>query len=160
GVEFDALMEDVDVNWRQLIDVAGGALKMQLRSWPWWKFAGVTSLLGVLVACGLAMREPTRYVATARIQLTSPPGDNLGLRQMAMIEQEVLSDSGLEQLIREPSLNLYEADQQKSMEAAVAHMRRDLRFWREPDGGHRQWIFDLEFRYPVRAKAQAATHAL
>jgi hypothetical protein len=36
GEEFDALLEDVEPNWKQFCDVLGGAVKMQMANHAAW----------------------------------------------------------------------------------------------------------------------------
>ena len=53
GVEFDALMEDVEPGWRQFADVLGGAVRMQMKSQTaYLKLVGAMAVMGAVVAAG------------------------------------------------------------------------------------------------------------
>jgi hypothetical protein len=56
GAEFDALMEDVEPDWRELANVLGGALLMQLKNEvAYWKLAAVMAAIGALAATGISL---------------------------------------------------------------------------------------------------------
>ena len=73
GPEFDALMEDVEPDWRELANVWGGALKMQMKSeTAYWKLAGVMAAIGAVAALGISVRVPERYESSAVLRVTVP----------------------------------------------------------------------------------------
>jgi uncharacterized protein involved in exopolysaccharide biosynthesis len=70
GREFDALLEDVDPGWRELIDVATGALKMQIRTLA--TIQVLCTLAGGIVGGAIAMRTPQLFASSATILFTAP----------------------------------------------------------------------------------------
>jgi hypothetical protein len=64
GAEFDALMEDVDADWRELANVLGGAVKMQ------WKNGAILVTVCGMVALGISAVMPRPYVSTAVLRAT------------------------------------------------------------------------------------------
>jgi uncharacterized protein involved in exopolysaccharide biosynthesis len=70
GREFDALLEDVEPGWRELIDVATGALKMQIRTLA--TIPVLCTLAGGIVGGAIAMRTPRLFSSSATILFTAP----------------------------------------------------------------------------------------
>jgi hypothetical protein len=50
GDEFEALIEDAHGDWRALVDVLKGAVKMQFSRWGLGRIAAVTTLAGTAIA--------------------------------------------------------------------------------------------------------------
>jgi hypothetical protein len=79
GAEFDALLDDANVRWRDLADVLRGAFIMQLTS---WKSYGKTAVAAAVACAILALAGsfliPERYESKAvmRISPQSPPADS------------------------------------------------------------------------------------
>jgi hypothetical protein len=97
--EFDALLDDVAPTWRTLLDVFGGALKMQMKAWSAWKIVAAFAVVGVAGAIVFSLAIPDRYVSTAVIKI----GD--GQRPWsAGTLQQVVSRSFLSKLINEQDL--------------------------------------------------------
>src|SRR5580658_1625095 len=84
--EFCALLDDVPPTWRTLLDVFGGALKMQMKVWSPWKIVAAFALAGVVSATAFSLIVPDRYVSTAVVKI----GDGQR-RKMATTLQQVES---------------------------------------------------------------------
>lgn len=85
GAEFDALAESVEPDWRELVNVLGGALKMQMKNTL--MLATCMAVLGALAALGVSSRLPERYVSTAVLRVT--PADDLQIRQAIWKQRHV-----------------------------------------------------------------------
>jgi capsular polysaccharide biosynthesis protein len=150
GVEFDALMEDVEPDWRELANVLGGALKMQMKSeTAYWKLAAVMAAIGAVMALGVSLRVPERYESSAVVQVTVPAANQWTADDVEMYKQEILSRNSLAELIQRSSLDLYKSER-KTMPISdvVERMRRDIQISRSGDK------MTIAFTYPDREKAQ------
>ena len=154
GVEFHALLEDVDPGWRELLDVLRGAIIMQITARPsYFKIAGAMAVLGAAIALVASFGWPGRYVSSAVVR-----GDKHAAEQLQRIQQEILSRSSLAEMIQRPSLDLYRAERSREpMEDIIEQMRRDIRIqW----AGGPAPTLNISFNYPDREKAQAVMRDL
>jgi capsular polysaccharide biosynthesis protein len=156
GVEFDALMEEVEPDWHELLNVLGGALKMQIKSeTAYWKLAAILAAIGAAVALGMSLRLPPRYVSTARLQVTVPPSNQQAAVDIQTFQSEILSRASLAELIQRPTLNLYAGERQRlPLIDVVERMRSDIQITRT-DGG-----LNIAFAYPDREKARSVVREL
>jgi hypothetical protein len=143
-VEFDALLEDINPGWLEFADILRGALTMQMtKATTYLKLAGGLAVAGVIVAAAISLGVSGRYVSSAVIQMTEPQDplrpaskDALDERvafQLEEFEQEMLSNTSIEAMIR--SLDLYRAERRRVPIGDVAEQMRsrDLRFqWMTP----------------------------
>ena len=146
GDEFDALLEEADADWRQLLNVFGGAMKMQIHSGNAWKWiAGLAAACAVL-ATAAPLANPS-YVSTAVVRCST--------ERLFVAQDKVLSRTSLAGLIL--SLDLYREERARQpLEQIVYRMRtHDLRLDRAGDSTLR-----LTFAYRDRAKAQAVVREL
>ena len=161
GVEFDALMEDVEPDLRELSNVLGGAVKLQLQCGTGlWKITGAMALLGMVVAMGAWKIAPERYLSSAVIRVTQPAGVAPGqvAHDLEMMQQEILSRSSIAELIQRPSLDLYRGERQRiPMEDVIEEMRHDIKVTRAAGEG---MAFKVSFAYADRFKAQAVVREL
>ncbi len=129
---------------------------------------------GLVVATVVAFFWPDTYVSTATLRITPPAttliqadfGTQMSQRLNDM-QNEILSRTTLEDIIRKPALDLYKRDQSvKPMEDVVAKMRKDInvRLSGSPmingDGRTVASAFTIEFRYPERLKAERVVEEL
>jgi hypothetical protein len=165
GVEFDALLEEVNPDFRELLNILGSALKIQLtRGTGYLKFAAGLAVVGAMVAAGVSFTAPHRYVSTAVLRVTpeqranNAPMDRNATWELPAEQEELLSRSSLEEKIQRPSLNLYPSEREcMPMEEIVQRMRRDIDIsW--PQGPQPQ--VTIAFAYPDREKTQAVTREL
>jgi hypothetical protein len=179
GVEFQALLEDVNPGWREFTDVLRGALKMQMtNATTYLKLAGGLAVVGAIVATAVSFSFPRIYQSTAVIRVAEPQNPQRAAstvsqdalqehvtHQLLQIEQEVLSRTSLEGLITQPRLDLYrEARTRDPMEDIVQRMRnRDIRIYtaNAPHGvtGTGRALA-ISFSSPDQQKAQAVVRAL
>jgi LPS O-antigen subunit length determinant protein (WzzB/FepE family) len=155
GNEFQALLEDVNPGWRELFDVLGGAIKMQLTNGAtYWKLAAAFALAGMLIATVASFVIPKDYHSTAVLRMQNTDG-------LAEAERKVLSRTSLAQIINDPALNLYPADRaSKPLEDVVEYMRMraiHINVIHTKDGAN---AIQLSFRYPDKNKAQAVVRRL
>jgi LPS O-antigen subunit length determinant protein (WzzB/FepE family) len=73
GAELDALVEDIQPQWKDLFNVLLGALRMQMTTWNSMKLVSAVALAGALAAGVFAFRIPERYVSTAVMRI-APAG--------------------------------------------------------------------------------------
>lgn len=175
GVEFDALMEDVEPDWRELADVLGGALMTrmtnELRS---LKLVVTMAVAGAILAGGVSFREPARYISTAVMRITAQPdpaqrspeeeASTRAFFRMHGLTAEILNRFLLSEIIDDPALNLYKKERARMpLGDVIDQMRnRDLRVRPlAPDRGNRaSTAFTISFSYPDKEKAQAVVDRL
>ncbi|MEO8369306.1 MAG: hypothetical protein ABI806_08905 [Candidatus Solibacter sp.] len=162
GVEFDALMEDVEPDLQEFTNVLGGAVKLQLASGTaLWKFLGVMALVGILASVGAWKLAPQRYVSTAQLRVTPPDGGDVAKAQadqdLDLMLQTTLSRGSLMEIIQRPSLNLYRAERMRiPVEDVIQQMRSDIMVRRDREGS----TFSVSFAYPDRLKSPAVLREL
>jgi len=163
GVEFDALMEDVEPDWREFTNVLGGAVKLQLQGGTGlFKIAGAVALLGMLASLGISRIAPQRYVSSVQVRVTRPDDGDAAKAQadqdLDMMLQTTLSRNSLAEIIQRPSLDLYRAERQRvPMEDVVQQMRRDIMVRRD---GREGSTISVSFAYPDRVKSPAVVREL
>lgn len=123
---------------------------------------------GLVIATVIAFFWPDTYVSRATLRITPPSttivpsefGSQMTQRLNDM-ENEILSRTTLEGIIRTPTLELYKREQSvKPMEDIVTEMRKDIdvRIIGSPmiggDGRSMASAFQIQFKYPDRVKAQ------
>jgi uncharacterized protein involved in exopolysaccharide biosynthesis len=168
AMEFNALLDEVDIGWKDVFDTLKGALTMQFTSWNLKSIALAFAVIGAVIAAAVAFSIPSRYQSTSVMRITNPgsaQGDGQGdfTRHIGKMEQEVLSRTSLERLI--VGLGLYQSQRrEKPMEDIVQDMR-DHEISIKPIhevGGHRQdtAAFSISTTYPDAKLAQAMNREL
>ena len=175
GAEFDALLDDANVRWRDLADVLRGALIMQMTHWKSYaKVVGAAGIACAILALAGSFLIPSRYESRAvmRISPQSPPaastpgesdaGQSQRLDQLAV---QVLGRRSLMNLIVEPALDLYREDRKRMTLADVAERMRthDIRImlYAAPRTGKPgAQAFVISFEYPDRYKARQVVREL
>jgi LPS O-antigen subunit length determinant protein (WzzB/FepE family) len=175
GAEFDALLDDANVRWRDLADVLRGAFIMQLTSWKsYGKIAGAAAVACAILALAGSYLIPNRYESKAvmRISPQSPSSDStpgvvdedLTLR-LEQVQLQVLGRSSLVELIQEPQLDLYKEERKRMTIGVVAEKMRmhdiSIRLYETPAGGKPgAQAFEVRFAYPDRYKARQVVREL
>jgi hypothetical protein len=174
GQEFDALLDDVGPSRRVLMNVLGGAIRMQITTGAGLlKLVATTAIAGAVVSVGASFTVPPTYVSSAVMSVTPQP-DPLrpvspqALRQrsadfIVRAEGNILSRQSLATLIHDPSLDLYKKERARMpMEDVVELMRRNIRIEAisSKHDGLTPMVFRVTFSYPDRVKAQATVRAL
>jgi len=156
-VEFEALLEDTSRDWRDVLDVVLGALKMQMMTWNFGKITAAFGLAGALLCGALSfIAMPDRYTSIAVLRLTKSllPGDP----QPAIDNTEefiksliysALSRNSLADVIQKQGLYPRERAR-KPMEDVIERMRRDVSFERIGDSN----AFHVSFNYSDAEQAR------
>ncbi|MCU1263121.1 MAG: lipopolysaccharide biosynthesis [Bryobacterales bacterium] len=155
GVEFDALLEEVSPRWRDVFDVLGGAMKMQLTHGNSLKLVIGLAIAGALIAsafCVFAL--PDRYLATGVFGMPEAADRAESVRRVAGIQQKVLSRRSLAEVIQKQ--DLYSKERNTTpLEDVIEQMRRDLHM-----NLLRSNSFNVSFIYPDRFKAENTVNDL
>ncbi len=167
GAEFDALLDDANVRWRDLADVLRGAFIMQMTSWKsYGKIAVAAGIACAILALVGSFLIPERYESRAvmRISSQSPPADSTSgdedlVWRLEQMQTQVLGRRALMDLIRFPLLDLYKEERKHtSLEEVAEKMRTHdimIRLYEAPHAGQSDALaFEVRFRYPDRYKAQ------
>ncbi len=125
--EFEAMLEDVPLTWRTVVDVLGGALKMQLKLWSPWKLVAACGVVGVLAAGAYTMTIPRRYISQAvlRFHQDGPPSEVD--EELSEFAQAVLSTSSLTGLVTEEDLYKKERASLPLEDILSRMLREDIR---------------------------------
>jgi hypothetical protein len=166
GGELDALIEDIQPQWEDLLNVLLGALRMQMTTWNYLKIVATVGLAGALLAGVFALLTQERYVSTAVMRFASyghADSDRQGaLDRLVKLQQKVLSRKSLAEIITQPALDLYPEDRKRMpLEDVVENMRnKALRIHVAPvqNGGVLAFVISCE--YPDKLKAQAVVREL
>jgi capsular polysaccharide biosynthesis protein len=152
GSEFHALLEDVNPGWRELFDVLGGAIKMQLTNGAiYLKLGTAFALAGLLVATIASFVIPTEYTSTAVLAIANTD-------ELARAEPKVLGRTSLSAIIQDPALQLYPSERSdQPLEDVIEFMRRSaIHIAVLPD----HHTVRVSFRYTDKRKAQAVVRVL
>jgi capsular polysaccharide biosynthesis protein len=152
--EFDTFLEDVNPRWRDIGDIARGAIRMQIATWNPGKITVALAILGSAIAAVTALCIPDTYLSTAVLKAAQT---ELSDGDVANLVHKTMTRSALMKIIEDK--NLYEADRAvKPLEDVVEKMRRSITMskgWISK--GKRNPAFMVEFTYPNQWKAQQAT---
>jgi len=167
-MEFDALLDEADADWKDVFDILKEALTMQFASWNLKSIALTFAVTGAAIAAAVAFSIPNQYQSTSVMQITTAgpaQGDAQGdvNKHMNNMEQEVLSRTSLEGLI--VGLGLYKSQRREEpMEDIVQDMRNHEISIKAIHvvGGIRQdtVAFSISTTYPDPKLAQAMNREL
>ena len=175
GAEFDALLDDANVRWRDLADVLRGAFIMQLTSWKsYGKIAVATAIACAILALAGSFLIPERYESKAvmRISPQSAPADSTPgvvdenlVQRLDQMQVNILGRRALVNLILESKLDLYREERRRMPIDDVAEKMRTkdlrIRLYDTPAGGKPgAQAFVIAFAYPDRYKAQQVVREL
>ncbi|HEY3839060.1 MAG TPA: hypothetical protein VGL72_20945 [Bryobacteraceae bacterium] len=126
GAEFEALLDEGKLRWRDVPDVLLGAIKMQMAFWNPRNVTLACAFIGLVMATGASFAIPNEYVSRAvlrvRFPSTTTPAEQAD-RISALIGQ-MSSRSFLSQIIQRRDLNLYQKDrEQKPLEDVIERMK-------------------------------------
>jgi capsular polysaccharide biosynthesis protein len=164
GEEFEALLEDIGPRWRDVWNVLGGALKMQMVTWSFWKLVPALGVAGALAAGVAAFTMRPEYESSGVMRVTrlaERPGESADFAMARLVDglrTKALSRTSVSKIVAED--DLYQVQRGTTMEDAVAQMQRDITIRPMQAFGGRAATFRLAFRYPDRDKALGATHKL
>ena len=150
--EFEALLEDVPPTWRTLLDVVGGAMKMQLKGWNPWKLVASVGIVGALQMGAYTLMMPKQYVSHATLKYVDPS-------KLTSASKDILSRKSLTHLVVEE--DLYHAERARlPIEDVVEQMKLHdivIRPLSTPTG---DFAYTISFQAPDAARAQRTTRRL
>jgi uncharacterized protein involved in exopolysaccharide biosynthesis len=167
GEEFEALLEDIGPGWRDVWNVLGGALKMQMTTWGFWKLVPALGLAGAIAMAVAAFTMQPRYESSGVMRVTptavrEAPGQSLEREMSDQVRHRVVAmvikaedPTSLKEIIHDERL-YFRGVGKGTMEDAVAQLQRDIRF--VPSDGAR--VLAVSFRYPDAIKAQRVIQKL
>jgi hypothetical protein len=159
GVEFEALLEDADWHWQDVLDVLLGALRMRMTTWTFAKIAAGFGVAGALLCGGMSIIAlPDQFVSSTILHVNTmmeePSIDFTGKLAVGLI-QDTLSRDLLASVIERQGL--YERERsRKGMDNAIERMRRDISFDRIGSSNE----FHVAFRYGDAKQAQRTEREL
>jgi len=162
GLEFDALLEDVNPYWRDIGNVLLGALQMQMKSWSFRNIAAGLGIAGALFGAMLSFTIHETYVSSAELRVTmreAPMIDKTADKVLSDLWQTATSRVALAEVIE--GHGLYPRERAtKGMDGAIERMRRDFSI--EPAGRtlSSQAAFRIAFRYGDATQAQRIAEEL
>lgn len=164
GIEFDALLEDVDPNWHTLLNILRGVMEMQLRTWNAGKILVTAGMAGALVGLIAWLAIPNRYGSTAVLKIALSPDrlttDKTVVKYVNSLAEQSISRPALIQIIRK--FSLYEPEQAKiPLDDIVNNMESDISIrpmGQSSDKGAA--VFSIQFVYRDPITAQRVTEDL
>lgn len=168
GNEFQALIEDVNPGWRELLDVIGGATKMQLTSSATYlKLGAAFALAGLVVATVASFVIPKEYTSIAVMRFGVKSGGNrlTVTDSIAKAETQILSRTSLSKLIQDPKLDLYAKERESEpLEDIIENMRTraiQLVIIQPMSPSDAPSVaFSISYRYTDRTKARNVVNRL
>jgi hypothetical protein len=161
GIEFRALLDDVNPGWREFFDVLKGALKMRMTNAPsYLKFAAAFALFGLAASITASFFSPKQYSAAATIHITpTQSAATFNAAPFVQVEQEALSRSSLSGHIQ--TLDLYPSQRQRvPLLEVIDNMREHDVHVSLTTTRNATANFNIRFTYPDPRKAQALVDAL
>jgi hypothetical protein len=161
GVEFEALLEDAELQRRDVWDVLRGAFIMRLTKANFVTIAGGCALAGALIAGVMTLARFNGYTSTGTLAVqtvdASRDAANMALHRAMQL---VLRRGSMAEIIQRRELQLYPSERANlPLEDVVEKMRSDtlIRFGGFESG---RLIASVSFRYPDAQAAQRTTQAL
>jgi hypothetical protein len=165
GIEFRALLDDVNPGWREFFDVLKGALKMRMTNAPsYLKFAAAFALFGLAASITASFSSPKQYSAAATIritptQLAETGAPTFNAAPFVQVEEEALSRSSLSHHIQ--TLELYPSQRMRvPLLEVIDGMREHDIHVSLTTTRNAAANFNISFTYPDPHKAQALVDAL
>ncbi len=146
GHEFDALLEDINAGFGDLVNIVKGALITQLSRSNVPLMAGACGLLGLLVAAMMFLASPGRKTYTASIDIEGRSSPGLP-SSVGVLASRAFSNAALRSIIEQ--FDLYPSERKRLPIIDVVHrFREDISFRPNPD------LLKLSFSYPDHRKAE------
>lgn len=156
GVEFDALLEDLNQDWRTSLDILKGALQLQMRTGSYGKLVLTTALAGALIAFGASFTWPKTYESSAVLAVKPAKGQTMA-DVVAGLAEQAESRNSLTRIIQENGL--YPRERSRTpLQDVIEQMKTHITL--SPVGGKSVAAFALKFAYDDPVKAQRVTEAL
>jgi uncharacterized protein involved in exopolysaccharide biosynthesis len=77
ATEFEAMLDQVDADWKDVFDILKGALTMQFSSWNFKTILLTFGLAGAVIGAVVAFSIPNRYSYTSVVRITSRPENSV-----------------------------------------------------------------------------------
>jgi hypothetical protein len=146
GAEFDALLEDMNAGFGDLLNLMKGALLMQIKWSNIPLMAAACGLLGIFLAAQVFRATPKRYASSVKIHIVSYRSPGLP-PEVPVLASHVLSEAALTRLIEQNEL--YPSERRSQSMADVVHrFREDITYRPTPEA------LQVSFTYPDSQKAQ------
>ncbi len=153
GDEFEALLDDVALGWRDAANIVRGALKMHLNGGSLLKLSAVLGAVGLIVGAAASFTTEKQYISTGAVRIESELGAEDRVPQAVTA---ALSRGSLAEIVQRPSLDLYRPERARvPMEDVIETMRKAIRIVKNPNG-----TVEISFSYSDAAKAEATVRAL
>lgn len=158
GEEFAVLLEDARPGLAGALDIAKGALAVQMTTWSSKRIIALGGLLGLLFAWGLIQIRPVQYSSRAVISVVSPHGEQAMVDAVNVAALDAFSRNQLTGLVR--ALDLYKEERQRqTLEDILENMRRNIRINPEPSD-HGVDRFSVRFQNEDPIVARTVTNRL
>jgi len=150
GAEYEALLEEREPRVRDVVDVAWGAMKMQMTAWGSARIVLGCALAGVAVAVAISFVAPKKYLSQTLISVETPDRQAID-KYLAGLVKDGLSPEFVTSIIERE--NLYPSERARMpLSDAVDLMRKNILIravnGKQPSG------FVVEFVYPDPRVAQ------
>ena len=148
GAEYEALLEEGTPRVRDLFDVFWGAFKMQMTTWSFARIVLPCALVGMLVAVGVSLAVPKRYVSQSVVSVDTSDARSID-NELASQVEDVLSQPFLISIIQKE--NLYSRERARMpLNDVVDLMKKgiEIRPLATRDGKFAS-AFELDFVYPI-----------
>lgn len=153
GAEYEALLEEGTPRVRDAVDVFSGAMKMQMTTWSFAKIVLPCALVGTLVAVGVSLAVPKRYVSQSVVSVDTSDARSID-NELASQVQDVLASPFLISVIQKE--NLYPRERARMpLNDVVDLMKKgiEIRPLATSDGKFAS-AFEFDFVYPDAQVAQ------
>jgi hypothetical protein len=154
GEEFEALLEDIGPGWRDVWNVLGGALKMQMVTWSFWKLVPALGLAGAAIMAVAVFTIRPVYESSAVMGVMATT-DRAAVSRLAEVAAKRLNRAALSEIA--VAERLYPGER---LEDGVARMRRNVRISLPSAQGGKTAALIMSFRYPDPIKAQHVVQRL
>jgi hypothetical protein len=163
GVEFEALLEDLDPDWRTFLDTVKGALEMRINTWNMGKILAATGIAGMVIGLAVSLAFPRQYASTAVIKIVPssavPVTHELVANHVNRVAYGVMSRPSLTSII--DGFGLYRTQRAKEpREDIIDDMRTKITVRPETPKVDAQIAFIVQFVYTDPVLAQQVTQQL
>ena len=132
GVEFAALLEDSNPDWRTSVDVLKGAMETQMQTWNPIEILALAGAAGAVFALAGSFAMPKQFVSQAVIKVDPQrtpdgkvPDSRAVIDQINTMAQRVLSRTSLTSTIN--TYDLYKSERKEMpLEGVIEGMRRKI----------------------------------
>lgn len=159
GREFNALLDDVDPRFRDLLDVLRRALEMRVAVWSFRKIVVACGMAGALLGAALAFTMPDVYISIAaiRVHAAQPParGQSTVGKLLDVAQEKASTRDALVGLIERN--HLYERERAtNSIDYALERLEQTIIDWTVPgkEFNKKPDSIVIAFLYEDAARAQ------